>query len=190
MKAILFNEKSKTARYIFQKLLNGMDSPFRKKINDPQKLIIASGIQPGQTALEVGCGSGYFTPLLSDFLGETGYLHSIDLHPMAVETTRRKMHELGKKNVHVEKVDAHATHFPNNSFDMVVLYGVVPAPVISESTLAKEMFRLLKPGGILAVWTIAPFWSPKALLKSAPFKLIEKKYAVYNLQKPSREQGV
>lgn len=183
MKERLFNGTSRWGRFIFKQLLNGMESSLRYHLNDPQKLVGASGIEAGQTVLEVGCGSGFFTPALSDLVGEQGLVHSIDLHPMSVEATSRKMRGLGKQNVRVSKADAHNTDFPDASFDTIIVYGIVPAPVISEQRLSHEMIRLLKPGGILAIWTAVPFWSPKSLMKAAPFKQGEKRNGVHRLQK-------
>lgn len=183
MKEFLFSGESKTARFVFQRLLNGMDSPFRKRFNDPQRLITASGICAGQTVLEVGCGSGFFTPALSDAVGENGFVQSIDLHPMSVETVSRKMKELGTNSVNVSQADAHQTDFSDASFDAIILYGVVPAPVIAEDRLSVELYRLLKTGGVLAVWTVVPFWYPSAFLKAAPFTHCGKVHGVHRLHK-------
>lgn len=184
MKEFLFDERSKSGRFVFGKLLEGMDSPFRNRFNDPEKLIKASGLLPGQTVLEVGCGSGFFTPTISEIVGKTGQVESIDLHPMAVETVNRKMLTLGRKNVRVSQADAHQTVYPEESFDTIIVYGVVPAPVIDEKKLGSEMYRLLKPGGTLAVWTIVPFWSPKTIIKETSFTRCSKHQGIYRLQKP------
>lgn len=183
MKELLFDGRSQFGRFVFQQLLNGMESSLRYRFSNPQKLVKASGIQTGQTVLEVGCGSGFFTPSLSEIVGEDGIIESIDYHPMAVESTSKKTRLLGKQNVRVSRADAHNTDFPDASFDTVILYGIVPAPVISEKQLGLEIYRLLKPGGILAIWTIAPFWSPKTLMKAAPFNLVNKLHGVYRLHK-------
>lgn len=183
MKKFLFNWTSRINRFVFKQLLSWLESSFRYQFNDPQKLIKASGVQAGQSVLEVGCGSGFFTPALSDIVGGQGLVYSVDLHPAAVEATGQKMQTLGKQNVRVSKADAHETDFPDASFDSILVYGVVPAPVISETRLGHEMYRLLKPGGILAVWTLAPFWSPKSLLKAASFTYCDKQQGVHRLQK-------
>jgi demethylmenaquinone methyltransferase/2-methoxy-6-polyprenyl-1,4-benzoquinol methylase len=184
MRELLFNGTSQTNRFVFTQLLKALESRFRYCFNDPVKLVEASGIQIGQTVLEIGCGSGFFTPALSDIVGAQGVVHAIDYHPMGVEATSQKMHRLRKQNVLVSKADAHTTDFPDATFDTIILFGVVPAPVISEKRLAVEMHRILKPGGIVAVWTLAPFWSPKTMMKAAPLTLHGKQRRVHWLQKP------
>jgi demethylmenaquinone methyltransferase/2-methoxy-6-polyprenyl-1,4-benzoquinol methylase len=184
MRELLFNGTSQTNRFVFKQLLNALESRFRYRFNDPVRLVEASGVQTGQTVLEIGCGSGFFTPALSDIVDEQGVVHAIDYHPMGVEATRQKMRQQGRQNVHVSRADAHETDFPDASFDTIVLFGVVPAPVISEKRLAVEMHRILKPGGIVAVWTLAPFWSPRTIMKAAPFTRCDTQRRVYRLQKP------
>lgn len=183
MKNFIFNSSSRLNRFFFTQLIAWLESSLRYRFNDPEKLVRDSGIQAGQSVLEVGCGSGFFTPALSDIVGEQGFVQSVDLHPVAVEATEQKMQTLGRQNVRVSRADAHETDLPDASFDTIVVYGVIPAPVISETRLAHEMYRLLKPGGTLAVWTLAPLWSPKSIVRAAPFTYCDKRQSVHRLQK-------
>jgi ubiquinone/menaquinone biosynthesis C-methylase UbiE len=176
--------QSKTNRFIFQHLLPGLDHPWRSRINNPEKLVQAAGIKLGQTVLEVGCGSGFFTESASALVGEHGRLHAIDVHPLAVEATVKKVQERKFRNVFVTCADAHATNFTDGFFDVILLYGVIPAPgIIDVHRLIPEMHRILKPGGILAVWTAVPFWSPKSLTASHLLMYIGKHDGVHQFKK-------
>jgi hypothetical protein len=57
VKEVLFSEKSERGVKFYRKLLQWLDSPARKKYNDPVKLVQCSGITKGQIILEIGCGS-------------------------------------------------------------------------------------------------------------------------------------
>jgi hypothetical protein len=46
------------------------DSPLRKRFSDPERIIQGAGARPGQKALEVGCGRGFFTLQLGRLLPE------------------------------------------------------------------------------------------------------------------------
>lgn len=175
--------KSRMGRLVFEKLLSGLNSPLRHRFQKPEKFVRASGIQSGQNVLEIGCGSGFFTVAASEMVGEDGCVHAIDVHPMAVEETAKKMHDLHKTNVKVTQANAEDTGFADASFDAILLYGVIPAPIISLERLTTEMHRLLKPGGILAVWTVFPFWSPKAITKTHRFHYLEKQNSVHRFEK-------
>jgi demethylmenaquinone methyltransferase/2-methoxy-6-polyprenyl-1,4-benzoquinol methylase len=183
MKNILFDGNSDTSNKIFGKMLAGLESPMRYRFSRPEKLVRASGIKPGECVLEIGCGSGFFTPTIADMVGDNGQVRAIDLHPVAVAETEAKVNELGLTNVSVTQADAEDTGFPAESFDRVLLYGVVPSPVISVERLTGEIHRLLKPAGILAVWTIAPFWSAQSVTQLGNFYYLDKISGVHQFAK-------
>jgi ubiquinone/menaquinone biosynthesis C-methylase UbiE len=183
MKNILFDGKSNIGNQIFGKMLAGLESPVRYRFSHPKKLVQAAGIEPGQQVLEIGCGSGFFTPYVAAMVGENGLVQAVDLHPVAVTETKAKVNELGLTNVSVTQANAEDTGLPADSFDLVLLYGVIPSPVISVERLTDEIHRLLKPEGILAVWTIAPFWSPQSVTQWGKFVYLEKGSGVHRFQK-------
>lgn len=182
-KELLFDGESERGKQFFTKMLMWLDNPRRLKYNNPEMLLRDSGIQSGQTVLEIGCGSGFFTIAAAKILGDKGKLYSIDIHPVAVKETQQKIDAEDLKNVIVKKDDAMKSSFEDAMFDLVLLYGVVPAPVISMSGISKEIYRVLKPGGFYAIWTMVPFWSPHAALKSAPFEKMKTLNGVFRLRK-------
>lgn len=185
MKEMIFRDHSKISAAFYDKMLRWLDHPKRLNYNNPDKLLAASGIEPGQTVLEIGCGSGFFTVPASKILGNEGRLYAIDIHPAAVRETERKVREFELMNVSVVQEDAVNSSFPAGTFDAVLLYGVVPAPVISTEEIFGEICRILKPGGICAVWTAAPFWTPKKAFGKNGLVKLEKRSSVFKLQKPS-----
>lgn len=183
LKKFLFNNESHKARTFYLQMIKWLENPERKKYNDPEKLLSSSGLHAGQTVLEIGCGSGFFTIPASKMLGATGNLFATDIHPIAIETTKNNITEAGITNVIIKEDDAMNSDFEDNMFDLVLLYGVVPAPVISMKKISKEIYRILKPGGIYAIWTMVPFWKPKKALKNAKFKMLPRENKVFRLQK-------
>ena len=65
-----------------------MDSPLRRKLNDPLKTLAGARVKRGQKVLEVGCGTGYFTVSAAKLVGDSGLIYAIDSYPPAIE-----MHE-------------------------------------------------------------------------------------------------
>ena len=180
---LMLDTESEKGRWVYTKILKLLSSPNRKKFDNPEKLVKSSGIQAGQTVLEIGCGSGFFTAEISKVLGENGKLYSTDIHSIATEETQKLIDSLKLKNVTVKKDDALNSSFEDSVFDAVLLYGVIPSPVIPVEDISKEIFRLLKPGGIYAVWTKVPFWSPKVIQKSGYFINMEKVRGIFRFYK-------
>ena len=178
-----FFENSPIVKYAFTHLLPLLDSPIRRWLNDPVKTLIGAGIGPGLVVLEVGCGSGFFTVPAAEMVGEEGLVHAFDIHPLAVEKTREKIMDANLGNVKVTKNDALDTRLPRESYDLILLFGVIPAPVLPLDKLLPEMHRLLKSEGSIAVWTGIPFWSPRIVTNSGLFAHTGKSNGVHRFRR-------
>jgi len=58
-------------------------------------------VQPGDTVLEIGCGSGYNAAVLQEIAGDSGKVYSVDRIPELVEQARRNLEEAGYSQVEV-----------------------------------------------------------------------------------------
>jgi ubiquinone/menaquinone biosynthesis C-methylase UbiE len=176
---------SKTAiGKVFVKILaSGMESRFRYKFFPPLKILKGADIIPGQTVLELGCGTGFFTVTAAQLVGENGSLTAMDILQESVDLVSKKVREAGLKNVKVVKSDAVNTGFTDETFHTVLLFGVIPAPMIPMNSLMKEMHRIIKTEGTLSVWPPVPGWLPQSILKSGLFTLANKRNSVYNFQR-------
>ena len=146
-----------------------LESPLRRRVNDADRIMDGAGIQPGTQVLEAGCGTGYFTLPAARRIGETGHLYSTDISPQAIDFVRDKVGASGLRNISPGIADAKATGIPDATCDMVLLFGVVPAPMLPLALLLPEMHRVLKPEGVLAVWPSIPLWMRSAFTKSGQF---------------------
>jgi len=162
-----------------------MESPLRRKLNDPVRTLKGAGIQSGQQVLEVGCGTGYFTISAAKLVGDEGLIHAIDIYPPSIECVAKKVEDAHVTNVKVTNADAMDNGLPGNSFDLVLLFGVLPAPVLTLDRLLLEMHRVLKQGGGLAIWSMVPFWSTAPVARSKLFKYRGKENGVHNFIKVS-----
>ena len=183
VKELMLDTESRSGRIVYTKMLEVLDSPNRKRFDNPEKLLADSGMRPGQTVLEIGCGSGFFTVPAARMLGHDGHLYATDIHQIAIDETGKKVSRSQLANVTVMKDNALQSAFEDGMFDLILLYGVVPSPVISMADISAEMYRLLKPDGVCAIWTKAVLWTPKAALLNTGFYGMEKAGSVFRLYK-------
>jgi ubiquinone/menaquinone biosynthesis C-methylase UbiE len=163
-----------------------MESRLRRRLNNADRILEGAGVRPGIQVLEVGCGTGYFSLPAAQRIGEAGHLHATDISPQAVSLVRDKVGLAGLKNVRTGVADAKATGLQPAAFDLVLLLGVVPAPMLPAGLLLPEMHRVLKPEGVLAVWPEVPFWMRPTFEKSGLFALECKVNGVLRFRKIPR----
>jgi len=158
-----------------------MESRWRYKFFGPTKILQGAGIHPGMEVLEIGCGTGFFTITAGRMLGEQGSLIAMDRLPQSVEAVGQKVRAAGLSNVRVIKGDGLDTKLEQESLDEVIIFGVIPAPMIPMEKLLVEMHRILRPGGVMAVWP--PSWVHQAIVQSGWFKYINKQNNVSTYQR-------
>jgi demethylmenaquinone methyltransferase/2-methoxy-6-polyprenyl-1,4-benzoquinol methylase len=172
---------SRIANLLFKPAGALMESRFRRWLFDPIKTLRGADIQPGQTVLEVGCGTGFFTVPAARLIGDQGCLVAMDALSGFVERTSEKVQAADLSNVRAVKRDALDTGLAAEIIDTVLLFGVIPFPALPLNRLLPEMHRVLKPEGNLAVWLFPlPGWVPQSIVRSGLFSYSCKRNGVYN----------
>lgn len=65
------------------------DNPLRRLVHDP-RAILGGLVREGQTALDIGCGLGYFSLALADMVGPRGTVVALDLQSQMIGRARRR----------------------------------------------------------------------------------------------------
>lgn len=124
----------------------GREDVFRERI------LRLARLQPGESVLDVGCGTGTLAIAAKRQVGATGAVHGIDASPEMLARAVRKARRAAMDVAFVE-APAQALPFPDASFDVAlttVMLHHLPRP--GRAQCAREMRRVLKPGGrVLAV---------------------------------------
>jgi SAM-dependent methyltransferase len=113
----------------------------------------ATALRPGQTSLDVACGSGLPAHALAERVGPTGKVVAIDVSAKMLAATRRKAEALGLRNLETREAAVDGVGGADASFDAVTCKdGLMFFPDIAAAV--REMRRVLKPGGRYAfsVW--------------------------------------
>jgi SAM-dependent methyltransferase len=120
----------------------------QSKAMAPDALVMLDRIGPikGWTCLDVGCGPGGITDLLSARVGSAGRVVGLDMDAEFLEHARRN----APSNVEFHLGDAYRADLPAGTFDLVHMRFVASTAGNPEQLLA-EAARLARPGGIVAL---------------------------------------
>ncbi len=107
--------------------------------------------RPGNTVLDVCCGSGDLAQLLARQVGTTGHVYGVDFSPAQLAVARQRV-ENHYPPVAIAWVEADALNLPfeDNYFDAATMgYGL--RNVTDIPRCLKELYRVLKPGAKAAI---------------------------------------
>jgi ubiquinone/menaquinone biosynthesis C-methylase UbiE len=124
----------------------GRERAFREKVLQLARL------KPGESVLDVGCGTGTLAIAAKRHVGTSGTVHGIDASPEMIARAEKKAGKAGAE-VFFKNAAAQALPFPGAQFDAVLTTAMLHhLPRKARQQCAGEMRRVLKPGGrVLAV---------------------------------------
>ena len=151
-----------------------LDSNIRRRLQPPDKLIERSGIKQGMTVLDLGCGSGAFTTFAARAVGGQGKVYAVDIQPAMLQQLEHKLAKAENqdiKNIELKQASAYDLPFEENSIDLVYMVTVLQE-IPDRGRALREIKRILKPGGILAVTEFLP--DPDYPLSSTTIKICQR----------------
>lgn len=145
--------------YLWSDLIQGvkaLDYDRRRRVRDEHKDLYLDylGLKPDSVIVDVGCGPGFFTRKVYQWLQGRAKITGIDMDSRFIQYASEMAQKDKLPNIEYIQGDALALPFRDNSVD--ACYSAEVIQFLDPKTFLREQKRVCKPGGSISVMGLIP----------------------------------
>lgn len=133
-----------------EKFVPAWNAPERDEWQKPNEILAAMNIEPGDTVVDLGAGTGYLIPKLSAAVGPSGTVLAADIEPAMLAFLDEAAKKEGWTNVRTHASAPDDPKLAPGSVDAIVALNVWHH-VGDREAYAQKLKAALKPGGVFVV---------------------------------------
>jgi SAM-dependent methyltransferase len=144
------------------------DEKERDDAGEPSQLVRLLGINSGMTVADIGAGGGYYVVRLSPIVGSRGRIIAEDIVPKYLRSLRKRVRDLGLRNVVISRGEPHDPKLPADSVDIAILvhmYHEIEQPYALLYNLVPTLKPEARVGIIDAFAPTSKHGTPPSLLR-------------------------
>lgn len=123
----------------------GLDNIFRRMLQNPAK-ILAPYLNEGMSALDLGCGPGFFTLAMAELVGESGHVIASDVQEGMLQKVDKKITGTKlEKRITLHRCEKDGINLQRRVDFALAFYMVHEVP--DRALFFNEIFDILKPSG-------------------------------------------
>jgi ubiquinone/menaquinone biosynthesis C-methylase UbiE len=125
-----------------------LERPEREKEEHTSKLLPPLKIKKGDTVVDLGAGSGYYTMKLSELVGPKGKVYAVDIQPQMLAIIKNRAKAAKATNIELVQNTEKDLKLPANAVDLILMVDVYHE-LSYPHEMTDAMVKSLKPGGRL-----------------------------------------
>lgn len=132
-----------------------LDCPERRKLLPPERVLEKIGIRPGDTLLDAGAGTGYFSFPAAGICGPSGSVIAVDASIEMVRELNHRVEKSGLRNILVRLSPDDSPGVPEGTADAALLANMLHETA-NPLLYLRNTGWCLKPAGRIAVLETRP----------------------------------